>query len=197
MTDDTGFAPNPFHGILSLATCKPFIREKKGINTYIAGFTSKELCDEEVGKERLVYIMRITEKLNFNKYYSDQRFECKIPSNDNRISKVGDNIYFFNDGKYTQGFSYFHRDKANIANDLKSDQVLLSDDFFYWGIGAISIDNFRIRIPKTQARHGVKTVDENEIQRLWKYLEANFEKNLLIHHPHVWEENEPFNTEDV
>lgn len=29
MTHDTGFAPNPFWGYLTLATCKPKIREKK------------------------------------------------------------------------------------------------------------------------------------------------------------------------
>nr|WP_269667332.1 hypothetical protein [Polaromonas naphthalenivorans] len=26
MTHDSGFAPNPFHGTLTLATCKPGIR---------------------------------------------------------------------------------------------------------------------------------------------------------------------------
>lgn len=193
MTHDTGFAPNPFHGILSLATCKPLIRAFKKIDDYIAGFTSKELCGDAVGAERLVYIMKITNKISFDHYYNDKKFKFKIPSNKNRISKVGDNIYFYSQGKYNQAFTYFHNEEDRIANDLKSDQVLLSKSFFYFGVGAVTIDKFKINIPKTQTAHGVKTVDEKEIERLWKYLEKNFRKNSVINSPHLWDEKEPYN----
>jgi hypothetical protein len=43
MTHDTGFAPNPFHGACTLATCKPQIRLHKRVGDWIAGFTSKRL----------------------------------------------------------------------------------------------------------------------------------------------------------
>ena len=59
MTHDTGFAPNPFGGFMTLATCKPKIRECKKIGDWIAGFTSGQLNDEFVGKEKLVYLMQI------------------------------------------------------------------------------------------------------------------------------------------
>lgn len=52
MTDDTGFAPNPFFGILTLATCKPGIRLTKKVGDYIAGFTSERLCKDLPGNER-------------------------------------------------------------------------------------------------------------------------------------------------
>ncbi|MGE3595803.1 MAG: hypothetical protein AB7N70_09645 [Dehalococcoidia bacterium] len=39
MTHDTGFAPNPFWGCLTLATCKPGIRQTRGPGDWIAGFT--------------------------------------------------------------------------------------------------------------------------------------------------------------
>ena len=36
MTHDTGFAPNPFWGCLTLATCKPKIRESKRPGDWVA-----------------------------------------------------------------------------------------------------------------------------------------------------------------
>ena len=39
---DTGFAPNPFHGFLTLATCKPAIRRCRAKGDWVAGFASKE-----------------------------------------------------------------------------------------------------------------------------------------------------------
>ena len=43
ITRDTGFAPNPFWGRLTLATCKPRIRASKRPSNWIAGFTSRSL----------------------------------------------------------------------------------------------------------------------------------------------------------
>lgn len=38
ITRDYGFAPNPFWGICSLATCKPQIRQRALKGDWIAGF---------------------------------------------------------------------------------------------------------------------------------------------------------------
>ena len=43
LTNDGGFAPNPFWGALTLATCKPQIRLSKRIGDWIAGFSSGTL----------------------------------------------------------------------------------------------------------------------------------------------------------
>ena len=40
MTDDTGFAPNPFYGICTLACCKPVIR--RGVAKYLFEAVRKE-----------------------------------------------------------------------------------------------------------------------------------------------------------
>ena len=40
MTHDTGFAPNPFHGVLTLATCKPKIRACRKADDWVAGFAT-------------------------------------------------------------------------------------------------------------------------------------------------------------
>jgi hypothetical protein len=58
---DYGFAPNPFFGFCTLATCKPKIRAAAALGDWIVGTGS---C--AYGLEgRLVYAMRVTEVLTF------------------------------------------------------------------------------------------------------------------------------------
>jgi hypothetical protein len=197
MTDDAGFAPNPFFRVLTLATCKPFIRSSKKVGNLIAGFTSQKLCNDPVGHERLVYIMKISEILTFDSYFKDSRFQCKKSTADNPISLRGDNIYFSSDQGYCQASVFFHRKETEKLNDLKSDQVLVSHDFFYFGCGAIPLDKFKIHIPRTQTRHGVRTDDEKEILRLWNYLNDNYKKNRIINPPHGFQSLIPDSTEST
>src|SRR5680860_262940 len=95
MTHDTGFAPNPFHGMLTLANCKPCIRKCKKKGDWIADFKSKKLNEDDVKKERLVYLMKVEEKIPYEKYFTDKRFVEKKPDYTKGITelKVGDNIY--------------------------------------------------------------------------------------------------------
>ena len=196
MTSDTGFAPNPFHGTITLANCKPYIRMKKNKGDFIAGFTSNKLCGEKVGEERLIYIMKVTEKLSYEEYFHDERFQCKIPSDQSLIAKAGDNIYKPSataDLGYVQLPTRHHQDVDEMKRDLKGKYVLLSTEFYYFGKGAIPIDNFRIKIPKFQSAYGVKTDNTDEITKLWNYLNANYKKNVALNPPHKWKESEPFN----
>ena len=97
MTDDIGFAPNPFHGYLTLATCKPYIRLSAKVGEWICGFTSATLSSDPVGREKLVYAMRVDEKLTFDEYYLDPKFGAKKPrSGRGCLYLVGDNLYFNN-----------------------------------------------------------------------------------------------------
>jgi hypothetical protein len=95
LANDSGFAPNPFFGYLSLATCKPQIRKAKKPGDWIAEFTSKKLNNDAVGSERLVYLMKVSKKIDFNIYWNEKKYKNKIPdleAND-FIYKCGDNIY--------------------------------------------------------------------------------------------------------
>jgi Nucleotide modification associated domain 2 len=194
MTHDTGFAPNPFHGHLSLATCMPYIRETKQVGHFVAGFTSKHLCEERVGEERLVYIMRVTETTSFAKYYFDERFQCKKPTNHSFITRTGDNIYKpISAATFDQEMNYFH-DKVDAFEDLKSHQILLSTEFFYFGSGAIPVNQFGIALPKYQTKYGILTHNARQVEALWSYLKHNFQNDILIHQPHTWKDGIPFNT---
>ncbi len=158
MTSDTGFAPNPFHGYLTLATCKPYIRLKATIGEWIAGFSSKSLNGSDVGKEKLIYIMKIEEKISFSKYFKDPRFTTKKPKNEEEyIYAVGDNIYY--EGKQVIR-SIFHG-KEDIENDIKGQFVLISKTFWYFGKCALEVsEEVRPKVPKGTARYGIKTEGE-------------------------------------
>jgi len=102
MTHDTGFAPNPFHGAMTLATCKPGMRRTKGIGDWIAGFSSKTLARNAaaspygvtIASDALIYVGRVSNMMSISDYFLDSRFEKKKPNQSgDEISKVGDNIY--------------------------------------------------------------------------------------------------------
>jgi hypothetical protein len=198
MTHDRGFAPNPFHGLMTLANCKPQIRKIKSPindkNLYIAGFTSKKLCDDKVGEERLVFIMKVSEKLTYEEYFLDPRFQCKKPNNrGSLINRAGDNIYM---PDKNERFGFKQLDNCNhsfkhIEHDLSGKYVLISNDFYYFGSGAISVDNLGIKIPRVQSGHGIKS--ENVLTLLDFLEEQRFKKNVAIYPPHSWKEGEPYN----
>src|SRR5580698_6046251 len=184
MTADTGFAPNPFFGFLTLATCKPLIRLKKHEGDYVAGFTSKELCGDPPGHERLVYIMKVTAKITFDEYWADPRYAVKKASRKSIEAIRGDNIYEpiipdapFSIDNYKQMPSKSHNEKHR-PHDVSGEFVLVSEAFYYFGAGAIPIDQFKIVIPRTQTPHGVKTSDEREIEKLLAYLASRYPKNV-------------------
>lgn len=191
---DNGFAPNPFFGVLTLACCKPEIREHRMIGDYVAGFTSNTLDGSEVGKEKLIYLMKITGKLPFSKYWSDPRYQIKKPdlNSPDLRKQFGDNIYepCPNSSKFNQLLNKCHCEEETKKKDLGSLQVLLSTDFYYFGAGAVFLpEEIRPSIPKGQSSNGYETKDEEKILLLIKYLEKNYTKGI-INHPTEWDEND-------
>ena len=90
---DSGFAPNPFYGYCTLATCKADIRKAAGVGDWIVGSGSNDKSVRQGG--RMVYAMCVEEILTFRQYDSDPRFERKKPyRNGSRKQSCGDNIYY-------------------------------------------------------------------------------------------------------
>ncbi len=133
---DYGFAPNPFFGVCTLATCKPRIRKAASVGDWIVGTGSKPK-----GRQRyLVYVMRVTETMTFNKYWKDERFRRKKPNLRGSMKQAfGDNIYFQDEtGEWQQQDSHHSYQGGmpnphNITNDTQTDRVLLSTEYAYWG----------------------------------------------------------------
>nr|VFK21808.1 MAG: hypothetical protein BECKLPF1236A_GA0070988_103183 [Candidatus Kentron sp. LPFa]VFK34939.1 MAG: hypothetical protein BECKLPF1236C_GA0070990_103153 [Candidatus Kentron sp. LPFa] len=132
---DYGFAPNPFFGVCTLATCKPRIRKAATIGDWVIGTGSKKNDRQGV----LVYAMGVSEVMMFNEYWSDERFLRKIPNlRGSKKQAFGDNIYYRNsDGQWHQAESHHsypgRPNPHNIRNDTQTDRVLIGEEFGYWG----------------------------------------------------------------
>lgn len=135
---DHGFAPNPFSGVCTLATCKPDIRKKAQIGDWIVGTGGSERAT----RGRVIFVMRVTEVSNFDDYWQDERFKRKRPVVEGSYKvRFGDNIYHRVDreGDWIQADSRHSKDDAvanadNIRRDtVRTDRILISDDFVYWG----------------------------------------------------------------
>jgi hypothetical protein len=133
---DFGFAPNPFYGFCTLATCKPDIRRTAQVVDWVIGTGSKIKRREG----HLVFAMRISEALTFDEYWADPRFASKRPSLHGSLKQAfGDNIYRHTAaGGWSQENSHhsMHDGSANpenVEHDTRTDRVLVSDHFAYWG----------------------------------------------------------------
>lgn len=136
---DSGFAPNPFYGYCTLATCKPDIRKAAQPGDWVIGSGSSDRTVRRGG--HLVYAMQVTETMTFDQYALDKRFESKKPfRNGSRKQSCGDNIYF----RTSPGAPWLQRDSfhslqdgslnpAHVARDTGVDRVLISDNFVYFG----------------------------------------------------------------
>lgn len=130
VTYDTGFAPNPFHGYCTLATCKPKIRRQASVGDWIAGFGSRAGDYEGC----LIFAMRVAEALTFEEYWQDERFDVKKPGHGSRyIDKCGDNVYRRDPstGEWIQ-LPCFHCDD-HMAVDTETNRVLVATEFVYFG----------------------------------------------------------------
>lgn len=133
---DYGFAPNPFFGTCTLATCKPLIRKAAEVGDLVLGTGSKSDDRERC----VIFAMRVTETLSFNEFWRDGRFQCKKPNlAGSRKQAFGDNIYHQScRGEWLQANSHHSRtdgsaNQSNVQRDTRANTVLVSDDFLYWG----------------------------------------------------------------
>jgi hypothetical protein len=187
---DSGFAPNPFHGWCTLATCKPQIRLRKREGDWIAGFTSKQLNADPVGHERLIYLMRVDEKIGLEDYFRDPRFAAKKPRMDSAacIDLVGDNIYDRVGGRWVQLPNRSHGGR-DIKKDTDGRCVLISRTFSYFGSRPLEIPpEVRPQVPRGQSPHGVRTADANRAQALVDYVMAR--RPRRIPKPSRWREGD-------
>jgi hypothetical protein len=132
---DSGFAPNPFWHYCTLACCKPIIRKNANCGDWVIGTGSSK----SVGNNRLVYAMKITEKIDFDEYSKNEKYKCKIPSA-TPMQRCGDNIYYKDeDGDWKIRDGAYHTEK-NIKTDINKGMfVLISDHYYYFGRNAIEI----------------------------------------------------------
>ncbi|WP_158816063.1 hypothetical protein [Methylocapsa sp. S129] len=137
---DFGFAPNPFHGVCTLATCKPVIRRTAQVGDWVIGMGGSKL--KAVG--RCIFAMQVTDALTFDEYWAAPEYRAKQPvRNGSRKTIVGDNIYHHTAAAHNWHQEDSHHsqpdgapDPSNIQHDTQTDRVLISDHFLYFGKAA-------------------------------------------------------------
>jgi len=136
VVNDTGFAPNPFGGLCTLADCKPTIRRSAKKGSWIVGLSPKATGN------KIIFAMEVNEILSYSEYYNTKRFEKKKPNFKTKLAihKSGDNIYKpLSNGSFKQLQSMHSKDKGKKENpntkksDLSGKNVLISNNFYYFG----------------------------------------------------------------
>lgn len=171
MRHDTGFAPNTYHGVLTLATCKPTIRRCAEIGYWISGWTSNVVYGKNNIKkvftddtQKLIYLAKVTDKIKIEDYW--KKYDYKRPqkiligkeNTTNRcggknctssLYNMGDNIYEPIKGKkdeFKQLPNGGGHGPDNEKRDLSGKYVLICEEFYYFGVEhAVEIkvdDNF-------------------------------------------------------
>lgn len=165
ITRDYGFAPNPFGKYCSLACCKPNIRKKAVVGDWIIGTGAIE----NKLLNHLIFLMKVTEKLTFQEYWDDKRFNYKKPVLNGSLKQIhGDNIYYNDNGKWAQIDSHhsFHEGRINEKNlkqDLRGEYVLISECFVYLGDQYIKIPSNFIEICPTSKHRDYITIKNEKL----------------------------------
>ena len=172
---DFGFAPNPYFGYCTLATCKPRIRKSAQKGDWIAAYGA---ANTKL-REKLVMLMRVEEILTFDEYWIDERFKKKRPAfNRGMSSAYGDNIYHHVDGIWTQELSHHSMmdgsiNYANLKKDTQTNRVLVATEFYYFGNNAVSVPRKHDSLIGRGRNHRV-CCDEDKIGEFVNMVSKNY-----------------------
>jgi len=152
---DNGYGPNPYFRFCTLCGCKfeggkNIVQlAKKGDWVIGTGGASKR----SAGHGKLVYAMRVDEKLKRCEYFTDSRFEKKKP---------------VKAGTYKQR----RGDNEDPRKDAKKHKqfVLISQHFYYFGANAIDIRKFKLE----KNFRGFHYVDPADFRRFVEWLERTY-----------------------
>lgn len=176
---DFGFAPNPFHGVLTLATCKQRIRKVAQVGDFIIGVSPVEFSS------KLVYMAKVSRIVTFDEYWSLPEFACKkaIMNGSNKVM-FGDNIYHhLENGEWMQEDSHHTNadgtiNEHNLERDTQTtDKVLIAEEFFYFGQGMIDISAEYGECIHYGIGHSCPEIEN--CQSLWEHLCENYEMGLI------------------
>jgi len=172
LAHDSGFAPNPYHGFCTLACCKPVIRRVAQVGDWVMGTASKP------DSLKLIYIMKVARALPFDTYFNDPQYRHKKNSPKNPL---GDNIYKpVGSGKFKRMPNPLHGPRQELR-DLKTNRVLISDHFYYFGDRAPELaPDFGPLIHSTQGHKRIKPghIHYEGFLSLLEWLQDNFRPGI-------------------
>jgi len=170
---DSGFCPNPYGGICTLACCKPRIRYNAKIGDWIIGTTSSPI------KTKLIYAMKVSRALTYDMYWNYPEYEGKKP-NENNVR--GDNIYRYGEaGEFIQLPNQSHSVK-HFKTDTSVNRVLISKEFYYFGKESPEIpEQYRSIFHIGQGHSQIKPISKNSmaVSVFLQWLSDNFKQGML------------------
>ena len=173
---DIGFAPNPFHGFCTLATCKQQIRRVASVGDWVMGTGAAK--NRRSGF--LVYAMRVTETLSFDEYWIDPRFERKRPNlRGSRRLRFGDNVYHRDPaGSWIQENSRHSRadgspEPIHLVRDTGiTEKVLISDDYVYFGSDGPSVPSHLLEFNIISGRGHRNRFETEEVRQTLEWFDS-------------------------
>lgn len=184
--NDAGAAPNPFWGICTLTICKPVIRRSAEKDDWIVGLGSANSPVGDMSK-RMVYAMKVTDKMTMEKYdqFCREKYKNKKPDwrgHDYRL-RVGDCIYDFSQGQPPKLRLSVH-DEGNRKKDLEGQYALLSTHFYYFGDKAVELPDHLQPIIKHGQGHK-SDANDPYVEQFVEWIEAKFTANKLYGEPQL------------
>lgn len=180
---DFGFAPNPFHGSCTLATCKPQIRKSANVGDWVIGIGGARLR----ATGHCIFAMEVTNRVSFDVYWADKAFLDKRPvRNGSRRMLVGDNIYHFTGNQWHQADSHHSLEDGtpnilNIQKDTSTNSVLISQNFHYFGKDPPDVSDILSELGYKNGRYHRK-YDLVKAKDLLSFLDR-FPKNQVLADP--------------
>jgi hypothetical protein len=151
MTNDSGLAPNPFHGVCTLAVCTPnHVRANLEKGDYIVGVAGVDLCNKlKLPSESwgLIYAMKVDKVMMLDAYYNSADYRLKIPKLDSsKVNMSGDNFYkkHATGNLVHTGESIAHGRPEIIKQDCAGNRVFIGKTYNYFG-------SFAPKIPQTSS----------------------------------------------
>lgn len=155
---DTGDAPNPYFDVCTLCICKyrESLEKRKNVveladkGDWVIGTGGVDLL-KSAGNGKLIYAMRVTDKMTLEEYFTSPDYKCKKPRL-NGDHKYGDNFEPLTDFDKHKRF------------------VLISEHFYYFGRNAIRIPQKRFPHLEKKGRWFRSDFDDAYIARFEKWL---------------------------
>jgi hypothetical protein len=193
---DLGFAPNPFHGFCSLATCKPGIRNSAQVNDWVIGVGGSRL--RAPGK--CIFAMKVTKKITFNEYWNSPEYRDKKPvRNGSKMMLLGDNIYWHDETNNLWHQAHSHHslsdgslNEYNKDRDTQSSNVLLSSHFYYFGSAAPQVPDNIFRDMGYENKIGHRRFNLQQAEPLINWLQETYPDsiNLVLADPFDFDRSE-------
>lgn len=182
---DYGFAPNPFYGTCTLATCKATIRKHAQIGDWIIGCGSKTIFPNSI-----IYLMHVENIITYDEYWENKKYSLKKPIFNGSLKQTfGDNIYHHNNsGEWLQANSHHSLENGktnfyNLERDTKSDNVLISKEFYYFGKNPFILES-KYKSLYFTGRGYIKKIDKTLFLDFIKYFKET-------HSPGIY--SDPYN----